>query len=161
MVDRKTRLRFWKKVALDPNPASCWEWEAYRNKKGYGRFGLDGKMQKAHRVAWTLANGPIPEGEGYHGICVLHKCDNPACVRPAHLFLGTNADNMRDKTEKGRQAKGEAHRKAKLTAEDIYAIRADPRLQREIAADFGVSQTQVSRIKRHEKWAHLPEKVGV
>jgi hypothetical protein len=159
MMDRETRNRFWKKVSLDPDPASCWEWKAGQGGTGYGQFWLDGKMQYAHRVAWTLINGSIPKGEGYHGTCVLHECDNRVCVRPDHLFLGSNADNIRDKVKKGRQSRtrGEAQGNAKLTSADVYAIRSDPRTQCEIAADYGVGQAQVSRIKRRKKWAHLPE----
>ena len=161
MMDRETRDRFWKKVCLDLGPKSCWEWTASKLRDGYGSFKLDGRRQSAHRVAWQLVNGPIPRGEGAHGTCVLHHCDNPACVRPGHLFLGTNADNVRDREEKGRgaAATGEANNAVKLTKEQVYAIRADTRSQRKIAADHGVSPAQVYRIKRRKNWAHLPEAV--
>jgi len=157
MFDRKIRRRFWEKVGVPVDEHSCWEWKAARLWNGYGSFYLNGKMQGAHRVAWALVNGPIPRGEGFHGTCVLHRCDNRACVRPEHLFLGTNADNVRDRNEKSRQAKGEAHADAKLTKGQVYAIRADPRLQREIAADYGVRQNTVSYIKTRTTWSHLPE----
>ena len=162
MLGRETKRRFWEKIAVPADENSCWEWTAYRAAKGYGRFKLDGRMQGAHRVAWRLVNGDIPEGEGAHGTCVLHRCDNPSCVRPDHLFLGTNADNVRDRNEKGRQARqrGQAHGRAKLTREKVYAIRADTRLQREIAADHGIDRRTVSDIKRHKRWAHLPDLVA-
>ena len=161
-LDRETKRRFWEKVDVPADEFGCWEWTASRNKDGYGHFGLNGKIQTAHRVAWQFANGPIPKGEGAHGTCVLHKCDNPACVRPDHLFLGSNADNVRDRDEKGRRVppKGETHSSAKLTIADIYAIRSDPRLQREIAAEYGVSKAHVGRIKTRRSWAHLPEQAA-
>lgn len=89
--------RFWSKVDTD---GDCWEWQAAKNPKGYGFFGLgrrgDGHAL-AHRVAYELTTGSIPDG-----LCVLHKCDNPGCVRPDHLWLGTRADNNRDMIGKGR-----------------------------------------------------------
>ena len=151
-MDREMRNRFWKKVSLDPGPESCWEWTGAKKRGGYGSFRLDGRSQGAHRVSWQLVNGTIPKGEGHHGTCVLHHCDNPACVRPGHLFLGTNADNVRDREEKGRGS-------VKLTKEQVYSIRADTRSQRKIAADHGVSSTQVYHIKSRKQWAHLPEGV--
>lgn len=86
--------RFWSKVNKTDG---CWLWIASRHKKGYGQFKLDGKMRKAHRVAWELTYGPIPPDKN-----VCHTCDNPPCVRPDHLFLGTNGDNVRDAVKKGR-----------------------------------------------------------
>jgi hypothetical protein len=87
-------LRFWRKVIKIEH---CWEWAAYKNKKGYGQIKIQGKVLGAHRVSWLLAVGEIEAG-----LCVLHTCDNPKCVRPDHLFLGTNADNVDDKYKKGR-----------------------------------------------------------
>lgn len=87
--------RFWAKVEKGPD---CWEWKAFRN-KGYGKFTYNGRMYLAHRLSWILTNGPIPDGLG-----VLHSCDNPPCVNPDHLFLGTQLDNMRDASNKGRCA---------------------------------------------------------
>ena len=144
--------RFWSKV---DRSGECWEWAASRYPKGYGRFRVAGRTQYAHRVAWELTHGPIP-----HGMFVCHRCDNPGCVNPDHLFLGTPADNMRDMREKGRgftpRLVGETHHQAKLTEADVVAIRADPRTQVVIAADYGVTQRNVSAIKRREAWAHIP-----
>ena len=92
--------RFWRKVAK--HSSGCWLWYGARNGNGYGVCGAGGLKWLAHRVAWELSCGPIPEGGDYHGTCVLHRCDVPLCVNPDHLFLGTQADNMRDKAEKGR-----------------------------------------------------------
>lgn len=86
--------RFWSRVEKGP---ACWEWVGGRNADGYGEVRADGRMQKAHRVSWALAHGPIPPG-----MHVCHTCDNPPCVNPEHLFLGTNRANMRDRQAKGR-----------------------------------------------------------
>ena len=97
---RPVEERFWEKVKKSTD---CWNWTAGTNSKGYGRI-LNSRKEcegeiSAHRLSWVLHNGPIPEG-----LQVLHNCDNPPCVRPDHLFLGTNLDNMRDKKNKGRSA---------------------------------------------------------
>ena len=86
--------RFWSKVKKEDG---CWIWLASRDRMGYGTFGFDGKVQKAHRVSYQLEIGPIPSGAH-----ILHSCDNPPCVNPAHLRAGTRSDNMRDKVERGR-----------------------------------------------------------
>lgn len=88
--------RFWPKTIRDEN-SGCWEWTAHIASNGYGRFGLNGKARDSHRVAWELSFGPIP-----NGLSVLHVCDNRRCVRPDHLFLGTQRDNMIDAVRKGR-----------------------------------------------------------
>lgn len=91
--------RFWSKVDKgdDGEWGSCWLWTARTNHFGYGEFWFRKTIHKAHRVAWILVNGEIPDG-----LCVLHRCDNPSCVNPEHLWLGTKCDNNRDKAEKGR-----------------------------------------------------------
>jgi hypothetical protein len=88
--------RFWCKVAK--SEAGCWEWRSAKFPSGYGAFHVAGKQMKAHRVAWWLVNEELPAD----GMCVLHRCDNPACCNPDHLFLGTPTDNMRDCSLKGR-----------------------------------------------------------
>lgn len=88
--------RFWSKV-LKGTDQECWLWNASRIKDGYGKFSVSGVYQQSHRISWQLTNGPIPDG-----LCVLHRCDNPPCVNPNHLFLGTNLDNVRDMFAKGR-----------------------------------------------------------
>ena len=141
--------RFYNKVNTS-DPSGCHLWTAYKNADGYGRFALNEKNRRAHRVAWELVKGTIPAG-----LCVLHKCDVRACVNPEHLFLGTAADNVRDMMEKGRSGKGEANGPAKLTEAAVLAIRADSRSLRKIAADYGVHWTTVSRIKIRKLWRHI------
>lgn len=153
--------RFWAKVDRR-GPDECWLWTASVNSSGYGRIGLGKRGQgsiSAHRLSYELANGPIPDGEGYHGTCVLHRCDTPACVNPAHLFLGTQADNLTDAAEKGRMHPGEAHGMARLTESQIREIRrlykpyVVPR--RVLAERFGVADTTIQAIIEQRSWAHV------
>lgn len=93
--------RFWKRVEFH-GKTDCWPWCGYRDKAGYSRIQYGDRTHLAHRVAWLFTNGPIPVG-----LCVLHHCDFPSCCNPAHLFLGTQTDNMADRDKKGRQASGQ------------------------------------------------------
>ncbi len=142
-------------------PGGCWVWTGAMDKKGYGAFSYKGQNSKAHRVSWEIHHGPIPRGKGYHGTCVCHTCDNRLCVNPAHLFLGTMADNQRDMVEKGRchsyGKPGEANGYSKLTQLQVKKIRrlGGNVFQREIARRFGVSQTQIQRILSREAWPHV------
>jgi hypothetical protein len=147
-IPKTSEERFWAKVQRG-EPDDCWIWTA-ATKRGYGHFKyghfkVDGKMVKAHRFSYALAHGPILDG-----LHVLHRCDNPPCVNPAHLFPGTNADNIRDKEAKGRgnQPRGTANGKCHLTNEEVAEIRTAPGTQREIGERFGISWPTVSRIKR-------------
>lgn len=142
-----------------PEPNSgCWLWTGELDTKGYGAVVYLGRRYGAHRASWIVAKGEIPAG-----LCVLHKCDNPACVNPDHLFLGTKADNMADMIAKGRAIhngpakprRGEECSHAKVTAKDVIAIRAASGPQHNIARAYGISPQQVSRIKRGVRWAHV------
>ena len=156
-------VRFWAKVDRSGGREACWPWIAGRNKggKGYGVCGYDSPTgdRMAHRVAWFLANGPIPDG-----MSVLHRCDNPPCCNPAHLFLGTYLDNARDRQAKGRGADnhrempGEAHPRAKLTDDDVRAIRAEyaagtPAL--DLARRFGVNRPTIYNVAHRRRWKHV------
>jgi len=107
-------------------------------------------MMKAHRIAYELAYGAIPDG-----VLVCHRCDVPACVNPSHLFIGTHVENMSDCVAKGRTAKGEKHGLSKLTEKEVIEIRSCSGSQRMIAKQFGVSQTLVGYIRRREYWKHV------
>jgi hypothetical protein len=93
--------RFMKYVSPEPM-SGCWLWTGALDDKGYGRLGVNRSAQRAHRVAYELFVGPIPDLPGYHGGCLLHRCDNPACVNPQHLVVGTQQDNIADRERKGR-----------------------------------------------------------
>jgi hypothetical protein len=132
----------------EPN-TGCWLWLGGVTGSGYGA--ASGKL--AHRMAFEAFWGSIPKG-----LVVRHRCDQPVCVNPEHLVVGTHADNMRDKTARGRAAgagKGSAHWKSALTDAQVMAILADTRPQRTIAADYGIRQQAVSKIKRGQTWRHL------
>ena len=150
--------------------SGCWEWIAGKDTDGYGRFGVSSRLnKKANRVAFLLAHGPYDDQ-----LSVLHRCDNPACVRPSHLFLGTQAENVRDMLLKGRRRSGppetnpfrvsppvgELNARAKLTAGDVAKIRiayADGETQVSLAARFDVSQTTISRIVLRKRWSKSTE----
>jgi len=148
-----TLERFWSKASIGATD-ECWEWLASKLPAGYGRFWIAGKLCYAHRLSWQLAYGDIPDG-----MDVCHHCDNPDCVNPRHLFIGTRADNMQDAVNKGRVHLGEADGMSKLTREDVLGIRKllveGKRTQREIGADFGVSQMTVSYINTGQRWGWL------
>lgn len=139
--------RFWRKVDKR-GPDDCWLWIGTVDKDGYGKIGA--RSTRTHRFVYMLCVGVIGPG-----LCVCHSCDTPACCNPAHLWLGTNDDNMADKVAKGRHPKGARVVTAKLTAEQVAEIRRSTDAQQRIASRFGIGQTQVSRIKRGESWAHV------
>lgn len=146
--------RFWAKITKTDG---CWEWTGYKDRDGYGRlclFKLSGRPRAlTHRIAYTLARGSVPDG-----MCVLHRCDNPPCCNPEHLFLGTNTENQADKVAKARQCVGEASGAAKLTEASVKEIRllAGTGLrQKDIAAMFGITQPNVGYIVRRETWTHI------
>ena len=155
--------RFWEKVdkspGLGPN-GECWFWRGVTAGAGYGVIGLGSRKlgkEYAHRVIWVLMNGPIPEG-----LFVLHTCDEPLCVNPKHLWLGTPKDNVRDMLKKGRGRAGgppgEKHGMSKLTDEKVRWLRwfyEDGWSQDQIANMLGVSQNTVSRAIRSECWKHV------
>ena len=133
--------RFWKRVDRSDGFFACWTWTAFRNtaRGGVGHFNVDGQVMRAPRVAWELVNGAIPRG-----LFVCHHCDNPSCCNPAHLFLGTAADNMRDAVAKGRMLR----RLTPAQCTEIYRRRAEGEGVRALAREFGVDHSRVSRLTR-------------
>lgn len=132
--------------------SGCWEWTAYRKPDGYGRFNFNGRMCLAHRAAWLLLKGPIPDK-----LLVLHSCDNRRCVNPDHLFLGTQKDNMDDMLRKDRGVfvRGERIGTAKLTAEAVREIRTSPKTGGQLAREYGLSKTAVNNVRAGKTWTHV------
>lgn len=167
-VSRRTPLseRFAGKYTVDA-VTGCWNWTAALNANGYGAIneGGEGRALSAHRVSYELHVGPVPAG-----LWVLHRCDNPSCVNPAHLFLGDALANVRDMDAKGRRVsaprrgprqnkgqmrRGEKHPQAKLTKEQVRAIRSSTAAGTDIARQFGVAKTTVSSIRLGRTWSNL------
>ncbi|RZN19478.1 HNH endonuclease [Bradyrhizobium sp. Leo121] len=127
----------------------CWNWTGGSNGHGYGRAWANGRMVSAHRLSFELHCGQIPDG-----LHVLHSCDNRACINPAHLFLGTHAENIADRNAKGRQARGSANGRAKITEADVIAIRAATGVvQRELATQYGICRQKISDIRAGKRWS--------
>lgn len=150
-----TEADFW--ARCKPTPSGCWEWQRGRLRTGYGRFSMAGERETAaHRWAWRFTNGPIPEG-----LYVCHKCDNPCCVNPAHLFLGTPAQNSADMVAKKRTTlqAGEANNAARLTegwARCVLALRGLGLTYDAIAAEVpGAKKANVHLICTGQGWRHL------
>ena len=142
--------RFWKKVDVRENePGECWGWTGETFPAGYGRLQVGAHSVVAHRVSWMVNRGEIPEG-----MRVCHRCDNPPCTNPWHLFLGTDADNVADKVSKGRQRPGAEHPSAILSEDDVRAIRRAPESvsNREIATMYGISYSQAWNVRSGRAW---------
>lgn len=145
-----TAARFWRYVKLVPR--ACWLWTGGRTRGGYGAFRTSQPRRtvRAHRMAWELLWGPIPEGK-----CVLHKCDTPLCVRPSHLFLGTVQENTDDMIAKGRGAKGERMNMGKITEQAVREIRASREPLKVLAARYGIHPVHAGLIRRGKSWRHV------
>lgn len=148
-------VRFWRKVEKS---SGCWEWTGTLEKNGYGRVRTSNPRRQVfvHRASWELAHGPIPEG-----LFVLHKCDNPKCVNPVHLFLGTQQDNIDDMRQKGRaiNVRGERHGRAKITevqAREILARYAAGGItQQALADEYRLHPIYLNKIITGKSWTHL------
>lgn len=151
-VDREAL--FWSKVDKAAGPDGCWLWTGLLARGGYGRFNIEGRYVRAHRLAFHLATGVDP-GDLY----VCHHCDTPLCVNPAHLFLGTHADNMADMRTKRRNPAGADHHTTTVTDVDVVEIRqrrAEGQTLKSIGNDYGLSEATVSRIANRISWSHVP-----
>ena len=131
----------------------CIEWPHYTDPKGYGAVRVGAKMRRAHRVAYCEANG-VTHDDIKHKV-VRHTCDNPGCVNPQHLLLGTHADNTADKLARSRQARGEGHGQRVLTAEAVRAIRASTCTTAELAKHYQVARRTITNARSGITWAHI------
>lgn len=136
-------------------PNGCWVWMRGKSSRGYGYYGGRGNVRGAHRVSYELYKGNIPSG-----MYVCHTCDNPPCVNPAHLFVGTPSDNTSDASAKGRlkTAKGSAHASAKLTEQSVLELRElrkNGMMGKDLAAKYGICLRRVWRIVHREAWNHV------
>lgn len=151
-IDANLVRRFWSHVDCS---SECWLWKSAKLPKGYGLFTVNnGKRWQnvlAHRISWLIHNSSIP-----NELLVCHKCDNPSCVNPSHLFLGTCKDNLQDQVSKGRSRYGERHHNVKLTEKDvaeIMSLREKGLTHKEIASKFGVSRNNVTNILNGRRWS--------
>ena len=151
---------FWNFFEVDSN--ECWNWTRSMTNKGYGHFSLNGKDMTAHRMSWILTNGEIP-----NGLCVCHKCDNPRCINPNHLFLGTKLDNAKDAIDKGRfrfvskkdKAFGEKHGLTTLKNRDVKEIvhkyRNGIAKTTKLSKEYGVCVQTICNIVKGKTWSHI------
>lgn len=152
-------MTFWDSIDIPENLDNCWEW---RSKKGSGERPYTRYKNKAWsrpRLSWFLTNGEIPEG-----MCVCHRCDNPSCCNPSHLFLGTIQDNVNDRERKGRnklpQSRGEEHGQHKLTKEQVLEIRnsykeGSTNTYRSLAKKYGLTFGAIRNIIKRKTWSWL------
>ena len=148
----KDIARFYKFVPA-AEPSDCWEWQSTKNHRGYGKFWLNGRTDLAHRVSYLFHKGSIPDG-----FLVRHTCDNPPCVNPDHLLVGTVKDNARDAIERGLYPRGEGNGRAKLTEGQVSEIRRcweAGETQVSMARRFGVSRAAIQWVLNGRNWAGI------
>jgi len=158
----KKRWADYRETVLDQyevDANGCWIWSGSKNQDGYGNVGIKGKSERAHRAAYRKWKGPIPKG-----MVVMHTCDNPSCINPDHLQLGTQQENIEDMRVKGRRKGsnvGEDNAAAKVTADDVREIRSryasESVSQQALADEYGITQTVVSQIILRRTWTHVDD----
>jgi hypothetical protein len=156
---RPLEQRFWAKVKKSDDPLDCWVWTGGKDSHGYGVIRVGDSSDRSHRVSWVMHRGPIPDG-----FWVLHRCDNPPCIRPDHLFLGTVSDNNRDRHQKGRSRGGKLHGTAvghaKLTEESVFEARVRYAMGgmtcAQLGEEYGVCGTVMAKAVNGKTWAHVP-----
>ncbi len=146
---KNTLISRFEESVMPVTESGCWLWLRGLDTTGYGVLKVVGRDEKAHRASWEMHNGPIPQGSK-----VLHRCDVRCCVNPEHLFLGSQADNIRDMMAKGRgpDSKGERNANSKITAAQAYAIRNSTLTLRELAAIYPIKKSMLSNIKLGKNW---------
>jgi HNH endonuclease len=143
---------------INKTEAGCWEWTAFKNKLGYGQISMGRRGEGrslAHRVSYSIYKESIPAG-----MLICHACDNPGCVNPDHLFMGSQSDNMRDCSNKGRVNKsikllGEKHARSKLSEDDVRLIRSTKGRTTELSKQLGITTANIKYIRRGETWRHV------
>jgi hypothetical protein len=155
-VTPKNVESFWKHV--DKNgPGDCWIWKGSKTSGGYGQMRANGVVTYVHRISWVLAHGNIPERNGYHGTVVRHKCDNPLCVNPDHLELGTQSDNMWDAADRNRVQRTRRPRNTKLSEQDVRDIRKSNLAPLELALRYKVHPQTIHAVRIGRTWASIPK----
>ncbi len=169
IIHQRTVDNFWKKVNViyyddgTPNLNVCWEWMAYKDKDGYGTFGMNGKTIKAHRASYILN---VHQQDIPSNILVCHSCDNPSCINPKHLFLGTVIDNNSDRNNKNRQAKGDTCKLSTLTEEQVMQLITEIWNNKytnvyEIAKIYHISHSVIRKLLNGEHWKHITDKLQI
>jgi len=154
-ITKEEKKKFWSKV---DKTSGCWEWVGSKLniRQSYGRVTIQNKSLLTHRVSYMFRYGDIPKG-----MCVCHSCDNPKCVRPSHLFLGTQRDNITDRCRKGRSStvRGKDSPLSKLTENQVRRIRelyfTGKYTHRALSEKYRIGKTQVARIIKRERWRHV------
>lgn len=150
-MDKDTIDRFWSKVDKTSNTNGCWEYQGLQHPFGYGRFTNKGRTYLAHRLSFILHNGEITSKD-----ILLHACDNPKCVNPNHLSVGTRSLNAQDRTQKGRSVRGEQISNSRFTDQDILAIRSSTDSISKIAKQYQTGYGHIWAIRKRILWKHLP-----
>ena len=149
MIEQKYIDRFWKKVDKDSNPNGCWEWTGWKE-LGYGHLKYKTETIKAHRFSVMI------DGRDPSGLFVCHSCDNPSCVNPNHLFLGTLQDNHKDMMNKGRNKSGNAlNKKTKLNEQQILEIRNSKESNTALSKIYNIAGSSIRKIKNKTIWKHI------
>jgi hypothetical protein len=149
----KQLKRFWDKVRVSDEPDSCWNWKGCKDRDGYGKVRINKLYFRSHRLSYLIHNGDLPEQ-----LEVMHSCDNPSCVNPSHLSVGTPKDNATDRINRGRTSKGENHPMHKLTQSQVDEIRLRYKWHSRdnnivcLSKEYGVSFSVIAKIVKHQSW---------